>query len=216
MNKIRPSDNATAMVQGYLRCDECGAVAPLERKGTECHRCRAVLHARKPHAISHTWALLLTASFLLLPANLLPVMTVSHLGKGEPATIIDGVIQLAQADMWGIALIVLVASVLIPIGKIIGLIILLLSVQFAKTDNLKYKMRLFRLVQWIGRWSMLDIFVIGVLVALVRFGNLATISGQSGSTAFAGVVVFTMLAANSFDTRLIWDKRQQQETASDE
>lgn len=213
MKPSRPADKAGALAQGLLRCDECEAVWPVELEGQRCPRCGATLHARKPGALSRTWALLLTALCLLLPANLLPVMTVSRFGQGEPATIIDGIIQLSSHGMWGIAIIVLVASVLIPVGKIIAMIILLLSVQFAKTENLQYKMRLFRIVQWIGRWSMLDIFVVGVLVALVRFGNLASITGQPGATAFAGVVVFTMLAANSFDTRLIWDQRQTQESS---
>jgi paraquat-inducible protein A len=144
--------------------------------------------------------------FLLLPANLLPIMTVRTLGRGDPSTILEGVIELSQHGLVWIAMVVLVASVIIPVGKLAGMLILLLSVQFGWTTNLRQKMLMFRFVEWVGRWSMLDIFVVGILVALVQLGNLTHIIGNHGATAFAAVVICTMLAAQKFDTRLIWDR----------
>lgn len=201
---------------GLLTCHDCHALWPIEQEGQPCRRCGAQLHLRKPQAMVRTWALLLTALFLLLPANLLPIMQITSLGHQQPATIIGGVIELGSHGLYGIALVVLTASVLIPVGKLLGLLIMLGALQRGWTTNLEQKMMMFRLVHWIGRWSMLDIFVVAVLVALVQMGNFAQISGQPGATAFAGVVICTMLAANSFDTRLIWDKYMQQDRQSDE
>lgn len=200
----------SAAAQGLLSCHECCALWPRHCEGERCPRCGARLHLRTPHSLSRTWALLLTAAFLLLPANLLPIMRVTLLGRGEPSTILEGVLELARHGLWGIALVVFAASILIPVGKIIALAGLLLAIQRGETSNLRQKMIMFRIVHWIGRWSMLDIFVVGVLVALVQFGNLAYIVGQAGAIAFAGVVIFTMLAANTLDTRLIWDRHLQE------
>ncbi len=200
----------SAASQGLLSCHECQAVWPQALEHGHCPRCGAPLHLRKPHALARTWAFLLTAALLMLPANLLPIMSIAILGAGEPSTIIGGALELARHGVWGIALIILAASLLIPAGKLVGLIMLLLTVQRGWTTNLRQKMILFRIVHWVGRWSMLDIFVVGILVALVQFGNLAYVTGLSGAIAFAGVVIFTMLAANSFDTRLIWDRHLQE------
>jgi len=132
-------------------------------------------------------------------------MTLRSFGKGEPSTIISGVIDLVEHDMLFIALIVLIASIVVPVLKILALTILLCTVQFGWATNLRQKTLMYRLVEWIGRWSMLDIFVIGILVALVQLGNIASIEGNQGATAFATVVLLTMFSAISFDTRLIWD-----------
>jgi paraquat-inducible protein A len=196
----------SAASQGLLSCHDCHALCKLSEQNTHCQRCGSALHLRKPNAMPLTWALLLTSTFLFIFANMLPIMMITSLGRGEPATILGGVIELINLGMYGIAFVVLAASILIPVGKIIGLLIMLVTLQFGLTTNMQQKMMMFRMVHWIGRWSMLDIFVVAVLVALVQMGNLAQISGQLGATAFAGVVIFTMLAANAFDTRLIWDK----------
>ncbi|WP_409523438.1 paraquat-inducible protein A [Nitrincola sp. MINF-07-Sa-05] len=214
-------DNSTARYRsaidaGLLTCHDCHALWPLTMESEHCRRCGAELHVRKPNAMIRTWALILTATFLLLPANLLPIMLITSLGHQQPATIIGGVIELGSHGMYGIAFIVLAASVLIPLGKLLGLLIMLAALQLGWTTNMQQKMAMFRLVHWIGRWSMLDIFVVAVLVALVQLGNIAQISGQPGATAFAGVVICTMLAANSFDTRLIWDRHMTQDTHTDE
>lgn len=196
----------SAAAQGLLSCHECGALWPRHLEGEPCPRCAARLHLRTPHSLRRTWALLITASLLLLPANLLPIMRITMLGHGEPSTILGGILELARHGLWGIALVVFAASILIPVGKLIALAGLLLAIQCGWTANMRHKMMMFRVVHWIGRWSMLDIFVVGVLVALVQFGNLAYIVGQAGAMAFTGVVIFTMLAANTLDTRLIWDR----------
>ncbi|SEG86029.1 paraquat-inducible protein A [Marinobacterium lutimaris] len=212
MNNWRHS----ALAQGLIRCHDCGALWPLQQEHTHCPRCQAMLHARTPDSLKRTWALLLTATLLLLPANLLPIMRVTTLGQGEPSTIFGGVMQLAHHGLWGIAFVVLAASILIPVGKIIALCTLLLTIQRGWTTNMQQKMVMFRVVHWIGRWSMLDIFVVGILVALVQFGNLAYIDGQAGAIAFAGVVIFTMLAAGTLDTRLIWDRHLQENASGSE
>ena len=200
----------SACAQSIISCHDCNGLWPLAMDGEHCPRCGAKLHQRKRQSLVRTWALLLTATFLLLPANLLPIMRVTMLGRGEPSTILAGVIELANHGLWVIAFVVLAASILIPVGKILALATLLLAIQRGWTTNMEQKMVMFRIVHWIGRWSMLDIFVVGILVALVQFGNLAYIDGQAGAIAFGGVVIFTMLAANALDTRLIWDRHLQE------
>lgn len=195
----------TARQAGYLLCTECNLLHQIDREGSACDRCGAHLHSRRPNALNHSWACLVAAVLLLLPANLLPIMTLRSFGKGEPSTIIGGIIDLAEHGMLFIALIVLIASIVVPVLKILALTILLCTVQFGWATNLRQKTLMYRLVEWIGRWSMLDIFVIGILVALVQLGNIASIEGNQGATAFATVVLLTMFSAISFDTRLIWD-----------
>ncbi|MDX5373728.1 MAG: paraquat-inducible protein A [Pseudomonadaceae bacterium] len=204
-----------ALDAGIIVCDECHKLEYL-REGEEqhCSRCGARLHARRPNSIARTWALLITAAILYIPANLLPIMTVSFLGKGMPSTIMGGVIELIQADMLPIALVVFVASILVPTFKLVGIALLLYSVQRHQPMSARQRILMYRFIEWIGRWSMLDIFVIAILVALVNFGNLATISADLGAAAFATVVILTMLAAVTFDPRLIWDNTdaEQEET----
>ena len=195
-----------ALDAGIIVCDECHKLEYLrEDEVQHCTRCGARLHARRPDSIARTWALLITAAILYIPANLLPIMTISMLGKGMPATIMEGVVELVQADMLPIALVVFVASILVPTFKLIGIALLLYSVQRHQPMSARQRILMYRFIEWIGRWSMLDIFVIAILVALVRFGNLASIEAGPGAAAFALVVVLTMLAATSFDPRLIWD-----------
>lgn len=195
-----------ALDAGIIVCDECHKLEYLrEDEVQHCTRCGARLHARRPDSIARTWALLITAAILYIPANLLPIMTVSMLGKGMPATIMEGVVELVQADMLPIALVVFVASILVPTFKLIGIALLLYSVQRHQPMSARQRILMYRFIEWIGRWSMLDIFVIAILVALVSFGNLASIEAGAGALAFAAVVILTMLAAITFDPRLIWD-----------
>ncbi len=200
----------SALTQGIILCHRCKRPASVKDDKTTCPRCGTRLHRRKPHSIAYTWALLLASMIMLLPANLLPIMTFRSLGQGDPATIMQGVMQLLDHGMLGIAFVVLAASIIIPVLKIVGLIILLLTVQLGWTTNMRQKMLMYHFVEWIGRWSMLDIFVVAILAAIVQLGNLASVTGNTGATAFAAVVIFTMLAANCFDTRLIWDKHLEQ------
>lgn len=194
-----------ALDAGLIICGECHRLHRRSAAHLHCQRCGARLHARRPHSIAHTWALLLAAAILYIPANLLPIMSVNFLGNGAPATIMGGVIELIHAGMLPIASVVFIASILVPSFKLCGLVLLLYSVQRHQRLSPRQRILMYRFIEWIGRWSMLDIFVIAILVALVRFGNLASIEAGPGAAAFALVVVLTMLAATSFDPRLIWD-----------
>lgn len=195
---------------GLMVCHECHQ---LNRHQPEyvrqhCTRCGARVHMRRPNSIVRTWALLLSAALLYLPANLLPIMTVRTLGNGTPDTIMSGVVTLARHGMYPIAAVVFVASILVPTFKLIGIAMLLISVQRHHPMSPRQRLLVFRFIEWIGRWSMLDIFVIAILVAIVNFGSLASVEAGTGAVAFASVVVLTMLAAITFDPRLIWDNTE--------
>lgn len=195
-----------ALDAGIVVCGECHQLNRWQPPAPQhCRRCNALLHPRRPNSIARTWALLVAAALLYIPANLLPIMTVSLLGQGSPATIMEGVMELIHAQMLPIALVVFVASILVPTFKLVGIALLLYSVQRHQPLSPRQRIIMFRFIEWIGRWSMLDIFVIAILVALVSFGNLAHIEAGAGALAFAAVVVLTMLAAITFDPRLIWD-----------
>lgn len=155
-----------------------------------------------------TWALLITAAILYIPANVLPIMTVTSLGQGDPSTIMSGVIVLVQHGMIPIAAVVFIASILVPTFKLVGIALLLFSVQRHQPLSARQRIWMYRFIEFIGRWSMLDIFVIAILVAVVNFGRLASIEANLGAVAFASVVILTMLAAVTFDPRLIWDNTE--------
>jgi paraquat-inducible protein A len=190
---------------GAIGCETCGLVARPVAHG-HCRRCFARLHARKPDSIARTWALLFAAAVLYIPANLYPVLTVIQLGSGEPSTILGGARELLNGGMWPLAALVFFASVAVPMLKLLGLGLLLISVQRGWTTHLRDRTVLYRIVRWIGRWSMIDIFMDSILVALVQFGGLVTIDPGIGAMFFAAVVILTMLAAESFDPRLMWDQ----------
>jgi paraquat-inducible protein A len=170
-----------------------------------CPRCGSPVHMRKPNSIGTTWALLIAAIIMYLPANLLPVMSTTWLGTTQADTIMSGVIYLLHHD-WPLAVIVFVASVLVPLLKIIALLYLLISVQRHSLLRKAQRTRLYRVTELVGRWSMVDVFVVALMAALVQVGALATIEPGGGALAFASVVILTMLAAMSFDARLIWDQ----------
>ncbi|MFC6633260.1 paraquat-inducible protein A [Microbulbifer taiwanensis] len=195
-----------ALQQGLTACLCCHKLVTLPASGRcICPRCGARVHGRIDGSLMLTWALTITGALLLLPANILPIMTVIYLGSGEPSTIISGVMQLYNAGLWGIALIVFVASIAVPVMKLVGLALLLVQIQLRLPLIPLQAMRLYRVVSGIGRWSLLDLFMISILVALVDMGAIAQVEAGPGSTAFATVVVVTMMAARSFDPRLIWD-----------
>ncbi|MEB2328316.1 MAG: paraquat-inducible protein A [Pseudomonas sp.] len=195
---------------GLMVCHECHQLNrhQPEHARQHCTRCGAHVHMRRPNSIVRTWALLLSAALLYLPANLLPIMTVRTLGNGTPDTIMSGVVTLARHGMYPIAAVVFVASILVPTFKLIGIAMLLISVQRHHAMSPRQRLLVFRFIEWIGRWSMLDIFVIAILVAIVNFGSLASVEAGTGAVAFASVVVLTMLAAITFDPRLIWDNTE--------
>lgn len=196
----------TAAGRGLALCLACHALNPCPPGlGVRCRRCGAAVALRKPHSLARTWYYVLAAFALLIPANVYPIMTLLQFGRGEPATIIDGVVILLKHGLWGIAAIVFVASFLVPVGKLAALSLLLVSIQFRTELCPVNRTRLFRLVEFLGRWSMLDIFVVTLLVALVHLGQVAAVEPGLGSLAFAAAVVVTMFAAASFDPRLIWD-----------
>jgi paraquat-inducible protein A len=166
------------------------------------------MHRRRPNSIARTWALVATAAILYIPANLLPVMTVVYFGRGEPDTILSGVKALIQAGMWPVALLVFFASITVPVLKLLGLSFLLISVQRRSTWRLRDRGLIYRIIEQVGRWSMVDIFMISILVALVNLGSIATIEPGVGAICFAAVVVTTMFASMSFDPKLIWDAEE--------
>jgi paraquat-inducible protein A len=188
-----------------LLCEVCNALASVGPHGTACPRCGAHRHFRKPNSITRAWALLVTALILYIPANVYPVMTVISFGSGEPDTILSGVKALFLAGMWPLALLVFFASITVPVLKILGLAFLLMATQRGSRWRLRDRTVLYRIVESVGRWSMIDIFMLSILAGLVRLGSIATIAPGAGAVSFAAVVIITMFAAAAFDPRLMWD-----------
>jgi len=198
---------------GMIGCHACGhvqaqaAATSAGRTGSpaRCERCGAALHQRNPDSVSRTWALLIAAAILYIPANLLPVLHTRSLFGNEDDTIMSGVVYFWVSGDWPLAVIVFVASILVPMLKLTVLALLAWTTQRRSTWRPLERTKLYRIVERIGRWSMLDVFVVTLTVALVRFKSLAVITAGWGALAFASVVVLTMLAALQFDPRLIWD-----------
>jgi paraquat-inducible protein A len=170
-----------------------------------CPRCGAGLHRRKPHSLQYAWAFLLAAVVCYIPANLMPIMLTEMLSGTQRDTIMSGVAYLWRNGSWPLALVVFIASVLVPLLKILSMLLLLLTVHWRSRWAPRQRTRLYRLLEVVGPWSMLDIYVVGLLVALVQLQSLATIKAGPGAVAFGAVVVLTMLSAMHFDPRLIWD-----------
>jgi paraquat-inducible protein A len=189
----------TAVPDGLIGCSHCG-FAVQGASGSICPRCGGRVFARKPNAVQRCWALLTAAVILYIPANLFPVLTAIKLGNGEPSTILGGVRELAKAGMYPLAILVFFASITVPAVKLIGLVTVLVSTRLHAHGWLRDRTSLFRVVEAIGRWSM-----ISVLVGLVRLGFVASVTPGYGAVAFAGVVLLTMLASMAFDPRLMWD-----------
>ncbi|GAB6193676.1 paraquat-inducible protein A [Desulfocastanea catecholica] len=202
----------TAAGHGLILCHICHKLSPTALEGERCPRCKEMLHTRKPFSISRTWALLLTSAIFLAPANLLPIMRVDFMGVPDRSTIIDGIIYFFRHDAYVIGLIIFTASVLVPVFKIVGIAILLLSNRPCDVYLLRQKARMFRFISFIGRWSMLDIFVIALLTVLVDFGFFTSIHIAPAATYFCIVVASTMFAVITFDPRIIWDKCSISET----
>jgi len=190
---------------GLAACPACGLLSPLAGENLRCPRCGERLAARKPGSLSRTWALLIAAIILYLPANLLPVMLTTSLFKTEENTILSGVVYFWTTGSPALAALIFVFSIVIPILKMAALGYLAAQVQWGGRRSRRHCMTLYRLVEFVGRWSMLDVFVVALMVGLVRFHSLALVEAGSGAGAFGAVVVLTMLAAQSFDPRLIWD-----------
>ena len=197
----------TAAEAGWLVCHTCGLVSRPGRVDLEarCPRCGDPLHERKHNSIARTWALLIAAAILYIPANVLPVMNSSSLFGSERDTIMSGVVYLWTSGDPPLAFLVFFASITVPVLKLIALVVLLVSVQRRSRWQPRQRAKLYRLVEFVGRWSMLDIYVVTLMAALVQLQALATITAGPGAVAFGAVVVLTMFAAMSFDPRLIWD-----------
>lgn len=202
----------TAWQGATISCASCHLLCHRQALGDhppgQCPRCGARLHYRKKNSIARTWALTLAALIFYLPANLLPISHLSQLGTVQSDTIISGVIYFFKTGMWPIALIIFVASIFIPLLKLTILIFLLVSVQRRSQWRPRDRTRLYRVTEAIGRWSMVDIYVVTILVALIELGAVADIDAGPAAIFFATVVVITMLAAMSFDPRLIWDVQE--------
>jgi len=198
-----------ASAASLVSCHSCHMVCREQRLDSGetaiCPRCGASLHRRKPNSIARTWALLVAASILYIPANMLPIMTVTSFGQAQTDTIVSGVTHLLGAGMWPIAILIFFASIIVPISKLVIIAYLLVSVQLKLQWRPLDRTRLYRITETIGRWSMVDIYVIAILIALVKLEALATVEPGPGAVFFAAVVVITMFAARTFEPRLIWD-----------
>ncbi|MGE8356409.1 MAG: paraquat-inducible protein A [Microvirgula sp.] len=208
------TDWRTARQRGLASCHACGLLSRLPVDGHgHCPRCGAVLHVRKPASLARAWALLLAAMVLYIPANALPIMITGSIVGVQADTILSGVVYLWISGSWPLALLVFFASIMVPLLKMIALTLLLVTTQRRSTWLPQQRLKLYRLVEFVGRWSMLDIYVVAILAALVQIQSLASINPGPGAVAFAAVVVLTMLSALSFDPRLIWDPLDDQPDA---
>ena len=203
----------SALAAGLWRCRGCAAVcvpspAAIELRRARCPRCDAVVHPRLPDSVARSWAFLLAATALYLPANLLPVTVTSSIGGRQSDTIFSGIVYFWKDGSYGLAVLVFVASILVPMTKLLMLSLLLISLQRHDRRWAVRRLKAWRMLEFIGRWSMLDIFAITMLAALVQVESLADLQPGPGAMAFGAVVVLTMLATHSFDPRLLFDSPQ--------
>jgi paraquat-inducible protein A len=206
-----PTDGSCRGSAGAVGCEICGLVSMPRPEDERCPRCESVLHERKPDSIARTWALVIAAAVLYIPANYYPVLTVVQLGAGQPSTILGGVEELLSARQYPLAALVFFASIAVPMLKLAGLSIMLIATQTGRVGWLRDRTRLYHIVRFIGRWSMIDIFMESLLGALVVFGSVITIEPGVGALAFCGVVILTMFAAETFDPRLMWDAAEERQ-----
>lgn len=191
-----------------VACHACGMVLEdtLDCTGHwRCPRCAAALHRRRPNSIARAWALLIAGLLFYIPANVLPVMYTNRLGSGSDNTIVQGVIEFWHGGSYGVALVIFVASVVVPCSKFVILGLLLITVQRRSAWARRERARLYRLVELVGYWSMLDVLVVAIVAALVKFQSLSDVEPRTGILFFGMVVILTMLSAMQFDPRLIWD-----------
>lgn len=209
MGKMNTINYNTAKDLSLVSCEICNSLYEInsfkDPDNAKCAVCGLELHQRKPNSISRTWALLLTSAICYIPANIYPVMVIDTFGNVEAHTIISGVIAFIHSKDYPLALLVFFASIFIPIMKMLSLMILLISVQFEWKWGPGQRNTIYKIVEFIGKWSMVDIFMISILMALVKLGTIVTIVAGKGATFFGLVVFFTMIAASTFDVRLVWD-----------
>jgi paraquat-inducible protein A len=203
---------------GLVACSVCGRLARAVRtvEKARCPRCGAVLHQRKVDSLVRTWALLIAAAILYIPANVLPMMQTRSLLGNSSDTIMSGVIYFWTSGEYDLAIVVFTASILVPMLKLIALSLLCITAQRGARWKPHQRTRLYHMIEFIGRWSMLDVFVVALMVALVNIQSLAVIQAGPGIVAFGSVVVLTMLASMQFDPRLIWDQIRDDDTEQDD
>ena len=195
----------TAAGLRMVSCHYCGTLWKNVKAHDHCGCCDASLHIRKPDSLSRTWAYLIAACIMYIPANLLPVMITSTIAGDHPDTIMSGIIYFWVSGSWELAMIIFIASFLVPLFKLAALMLLLIMVHRRSNWRPLQRAQLYRLVEITGRWSMLDVYVVALLAGLVQLKGFATIYAGLGIAAFALVVALTMFAAHSFDPRLTWD-----------
>lgn len=207
--------SASAASLSLASCHTCDLVVKMpsadQHAEVACPRCGASVHYRKPNSLARAWALTITAAILYIPANVLPITLTTSLGKTQADTIMSGVIFLIAHGSWPVAALIFFASILVPVLKIFVLFYLLYSVERKSKWRPADRTRIYMITEAVGRWSMVDIYVVTILVALVSLGELATIQAGPGAIAFGSVVVITMFAAMAFDPRLIWDTAESKE-----
>jgi paraquat-inducible protein A len=197
-----PKANEPCLLIG---CPSCGIVNRA-LPGDRCRRCDAVLEPRKPASFGRSWAFIAAAAILYVPANIYPVMTISSFVQTQQFTIMGGIFELFQRGLWPLGILVFFASIMIPVAKLLTLAVMLIETHLRSEQHLVGRTMSFRFVDFIGRWSMIDVFMISILVALVRFGKFSSVQAELGAPCFAAVVVLTMFAVNAFDPRLMWDR----------
>ncbi len=206
---MNEQNNLIASSENLISCPSCKQLNKMPENISDevnlyCFKCGYKLNKNIKSDTTISWALLISAFILYIPANLLPVMNVVSLGKESASTIFEGVIHFAEIGSYGLAIIIFVASILIPMLKMLFLTILLLSVDLKLCSLLKLKTAIYRFLESIGKWSMIDVFVVALLVAMVNFGNLASVEVGEGTLSFASVVILTMLATSKFDSKWLW------------
>ncbi|MGI9327891.1 MAG: paraquat-inducible protein A [Pseudomonadales bacterium] len=193
----------SAAAQGLAHCHVCLKLSSVELH--RCPRCRAALHARIPQSLHETIALLITAAILFIPANVLPITVTDQLGNSINSTIIGGVLLLWKLGSYPVAAVIFIASIMVPLGKLLVMAYLCWSVGRGQRVSQRERSLLYKITEFVGRWSMIDVFVVTILVALVRLEGIISFHPGSAALAFAGLVMVTMVAAERFDQRLIWD-----------
>ncbi|MEW6997118.1 paraquat-inducible protein A [Colwelliaceae bacterium BS250] len=202
----------TAKAKGLAACQVCHLVSKINPLTDNfCPRCEEKLELRFKDSLQRCWAWTICSTIAFLPANIFPIMTILYFGKGQPDTILSGIILLLKFGMYPIAAIVFIASFIVPLAKIAGLYYLLYSLNNKTKLTKQKKTQIYRFIEIFGRWSMLDVFVVALLVALVEIGSIVEIVAGPGATAFGVMVILTIFAAHSFDPRLLWDKDPEDE-----
>jgi paraquat-inducible protein A len=207
IRNMDPMSMFSAASRGLLSCHACGLLSrsAASTSDVHCPRCRTRLHARKPYSVQRTWAFLIAAYILYIPANTLPILETHSLFDSQSNTIMSGVLLFWNSGSWFIAALIFFASFVVPLTKLIALTLLLVSIHLRVRWRPYQRTQLYRMVDFIGRWSMLDIYVVALSVALVQVSTFASMRAGLGAAAFGAVVVLTMLATEAFDPRLIWD-----------